>query len=170
LFACTATTSPAGQFDTAGCPDHNTTAPCHGGVRSEGKCSSSELEAAVRQTEKDTTEKRRCLFSTTGTQRYDDALLGCDWSSDLVSTTSGPQLLAYDDHHRGVQLTAGGGDPAACYQELVTGKDRIEDAAQMFQDGQQAIPTVEVQDDAYGANGCVPSGCKVLGRTLLDHI
>jgi hypothetical protein len=181
---------PAGRFD-AGSPDHNTT-PCHG-VRSDLKLDKSrKLENA--QTIKNTLENRKCLFSTEMPVLLDggqppkdgDDVLGCEWS-DLISTTSG-ELLAYDtsidDHHKGVRLAVnnaescgyllskltGDSDPGASgtayYQELMMGEDQIEDA-QIFQDGQQVISTEEIQDNIHEANGCIPSGCKVLGpRTL----
>jgi hypothetical protein len=183
---------PAGRLDT-GSPDHNTT-PCHG-VRSDLKLDKSGKLENV-QTIENALENRKCLFSTEiqlldGSQppKDSDDVLGCEWS-DLISTTSG-ELLAYDTsidgHHKGVQLAVnnaescgyllskltGDSDPGASstayYQELMMGEDQIENP-QIFQDGQQVISTEEIQDNIYEANGCIPSGCKVLGPHTLYYI
>jgi hypothetical protein len=175
-----------GQFDS-GSPDHNTT-PCHG-VRSDLKQGKCRKLQAFQTAKTNTSEKRKCLFSTEvqlmdGCQpeKLNDEILGCDWD-DLISATSG-ELIAYDEDHKGVQLAVsnaescgfllskltGDGDisdrthPSSStqtyYRELLMDEDQTENA-QLVPDGEKNISTEEIQDNLYEANGSIPTGYKV---------
>ncbi|XP_062187249.1 protein tesmin/TSO1-like CXC 3 [Phragmites australis] len=178
-----------GQFD-AGSPDHNTT-PCHGvrSDLKQDKCRKLEAVQTIKnilEKRKCLFSTENQLLDGGQPEKDNDEVLGCEWS-DLISTTSG-ELLAFDssmdEHQRGVQLAAknaescgyflskltGDGEISdrthpsasgqACYQEFVMCEKQTE-KAQIFQDGQQTIPSEEIQDNIYEANGCIPLGYKV---------
>ncbi|KAG8100545.1 hypothetical protein GUJ93_ZPchr0013g34356 [Zizania palustris] len=173
-----------GQFD-AGSPDHNKTL-CHG-VRSDLKQEKCRKLQAL-QTAKNTSEKRKCLFSTEvkldgcQTEKHNDEILTCEWDGLICAPSA--ELIAYDEDHKGVQLAVsnaescgfllskltGDGDmsdrthPSSStqtyYRELIMEEDQTENA-ELIQDGEKNISSEEIQDNLYEANGCIPIGYKV---------
>ncbi|KAL5197229.1 hypothetical protein ABZP36_000741 [Zizania latifolia] len=176
--------SQPGQFD-AGSPDHNKTL-CHG-VRSDLKQEKCQNLQAL-QTAKNTSEKRKCLFSTEvkldGCQpeKHNDEILGCEWDGLICAPST--ELIAYDEDHKGVQLAVSNAEscgfllskltgesdmsdrthPSSStqtyYRELIMEEDQTENA-ELIQDGEKNISSEEIQDNLYEANGCIPIGYKV---------